>query len=218
MAAAGSHSACFGETHQGAIQDSVQLPMAGENFKTYSQLGWYLGRTHVHSQVAQIVLETYAQLKQVLPNRSYVYGETGWSQGGSFPPHKTHQNGLSVDFMVPVLDRQGKPAQLPLSASNQFGYAIDFDRQGQWTDWQVDFDALAVHLKSLHQTALTHGIAIKRVFLAPDLQPLLLATEHGPYLQQHINFNDRQAWVRHDDHYHVDFAIDCEPMGSLKHP
>ncbi|WP_223788843.1 penicillin-insensitive murein endopeptidase [Marinicella meishanensis] len=213
-----SPSVCFGKTHQGAIKHSVKLPLQGANFASYSRLGWYFSRTHVHHQVAEIMSSSHAQLAQELPDRHFIYGETGWPQGGPFKPHKTHQNGLSVDFMVPVIDQQGRPAHLPLAASNQYGYQLEFDRQGRRGDLTIDFVAFAAHLKALHQAAQVAGAGIKRVLLAPDLQPLLLTTKDGAYLQQHIAFNQRQAWVRHDDHYHVDFAITCEPLSRLSRP
>jgi hypothetical protein len=40
--------------------------------------------------------------------------------------------------------------------------------------------------------------------------PKLFATQRGAYLQQHLNFMKGKPWVRHDEHYHVDFAIPCK--------
>ena len=39
----------------------------------------------------------------------------------------------------------------------------------------------------------------------------LFATPRGAYLQQHLHFMARPAWVRHDEHYHVDFRP-CAPL------
>ena len=30
------------------------------------------------------------------------------------------------------------------------------------------------------------------------------------YLKDNIQFSKRRSWVRHDEHYHVDFAIPCK--------
>jgi penicillin-insensitive murein DD-endopeptidase len=74
----------------------------------YSVLGIDLGRSHVHSKVQQVLVDACAVLATLHPDKIYVIGESGWSIGGRFKPHRTHQYGLAVDFMVPVLDAQGK--------------------------------------------------------------------------------------------------------------
>ncbi|MGL1409600.1 penicillin-insensitive murein endopeptidase, partial [Vibrio parahaemolyticus] len=85
----------------------------GPNFTPYSRLGVALGRTHVHAQVAEIVADAYASLARRTPEIRYVYGESGWPSGGRFRPHRSHQNGLSVDFFVPVRDADGRSVALP---------------------------------------------------------------------------------------------------------
>jgi penicillin-insensitive murein endopeptidase len=206
-----ANSVCYGQTHHGSIEGAVRLPAEGDNFQVFSQLAYHLGRTHVHQQVARVMLAAYQELTLSHPETQFMYAETGWLRGGPFKPHKTHQNGLSVDFMVPVV-RSGQSVHLPINAGNRWGYGIEFDDQGRYAGYHMDFSALAAHLKALHQQAVTAGIGIRKVYLDPRLQPAVLATADGEYLRQHINFNERQAWVRHDEHYHVDFAIDCEPM------
>jgi penicillin-insensitive murein endopeptidase len=99
---AGSDSVCYGTTAKGKLEHGCRLSYHGENFTAYSLLGWRLGRTYVHCKVAEVVLAAYEELSREYPAKVFVYGETGWASGGRFKPHKTHQNGLSVDFMVPV--------------------------------------------------------------------------------------------------------------------
>jgi len=112
----GSDSICYGTTSQGKLEHGCKLPYGGEHFTAYSLLGWTLGRTYVHCKVAEVVLAAYEDLNRQHPNKVFVYGETGWASGGRFKPHKTHQNGLSVDFMVPVVDRSGRSVPLPTSS------------------------------------------------------------------------------------------------------
>jgi hypothetical protein len=38
-----------------------------------------------------------------------------------------------------------------------------------------------------------------------NLQPRLAATGAGGQVTMGLAFNKQQAWVRHDEHYHVDF-------------
>ena len=42
-------------------------------------------------------------------------------EGGWLRPHKSHQNGLSADFFVPVVDAGGRPSKLPISAVKKLG-------------------------------------------------------------------------------------------------
>ena len=47
------------------------------------------------------------------------------------------------------------------------------------------------------------------MILDPRLQPLLLETKYSKKLEDKLKFNIKEAWVRHDEHNHVDFAISC---------
>ena len=76
---------------------------------------------------APLIVEAYRELVRAAPTKRFVYGETGWKEGGRIRPHRTHQNGLSVDFMVPVLDKDGQSVPLPTNALNRFAYDIEFD-------------------------------------------------------------------------------------------
>jgi penicillin-insensitive murein endopeptidase len=114
-------SQCFGTVSKGHIEGSVKLPASGPNFSAYSTLAATAGRTHVQAKVAEIMAASYSALQVASPATVYVYGETGWPSGGRFRPHRTHQNGLSVDFFVPVRDAQGKSVPLPTSLTSRFG-------------------------------------------------------------------------------------------------
>ena len=94
-------STCYGTTAAGKLKNGVELPQKGKNFVSYSGLARAMGRTHVHSVVADIVVKAYANLSIEHPQKVFKYAETGFLKGGIFKPHKTHQIGLSVDFMVP---------------------------------------------------------------------------------------------------------------------
>ena len=205
-------SICFGTAHHGQLAHGVALPESGANFETFSSVASKLGRTHVHSTVAAIVVDAYAALATELPDRRFVYGEASRTEGGPMQPHRTHQNGTSVDFMVPVLDAAGKPAPLPISMFNKLGYGLEFDASGQLDDLRIDFVAVGAHLVALDRAARKHGSAMRRVIFAPELIARLKTTPSWPYLEQHITFMKGKPWIRHDEHYHVDFAVACQPM------
>ena len=209
---AASASICFGTSANGRVSDAVALPTQGENYGPYSSLGVTLGRTHVHQTVRDIVADAYAAAYRSMPATRFVYGETGLSTGGPFKPHRTPQNGTSVDFMVPVLDSKGKSVALPSNALNKFGYALEFDVNGKLDDLQIDFEAVAEHLYQLAEAAKRHGAPIDRVIFQKELVAQLYRTRRGTYLRTKVAFMKATPWIRHDEHYHVDFKMSCRPL------
>jgi len=207
-----AESVCHGSVAKGSLENGVKLPGQGKNFTAYSAVAASVGRTHVHSNVARVVVGAYARLEETVPDKVFVYGETGWAKGGQIKPHRTHQNGLSVDFMVPVIDAQGRSVALPTHVGNKFGYDIEFDAQGRYQTLSIDFEALAEHLYQLDAEAKRHKIGITQVILDPPYLPKLFATQRGAWMRTQLKFMKRKAWVRHDEHYHVDFAVPCKPL------
>lgn len=201
---------CYGTTSNGRLEGGVQLPDEGVNFVSYSDTAALLGRTYVHSKVKRIILSAYKMLETEAPLKVFKYAETGFKKGGQFKPHKTHRNGLSVDFMVPVVNSKGNSVHLPTHYFNQLGYAIEFDKQGRYEAYTIDFEAMAAHIVALHKAAHKHGAGLWRVIFAPKLQSYLFKTQYGTYLQKHIQFSKKPSWVRHDEHYHVDFEVKCK--------
>jgi penicillin-insensitive murein endopeptidase len=200
-------SRSIGTPSNGALEDGKRLPTAGRNFVAYSRLGALLGRNSVHSAVRDTVLEAYELLEQRAPRWHFTYGETGWPRGGRFRPHRSHQNGMSVDFMMPLWSaRSGAPVRYPASPFNKFGYGLEFDRAGALDAYRIDFEIVARHLAALDEAAKRHGLVITKVILAPEYLPLLWKTDTGKALQKKLPFMDKPAWVRHDEHYHVDFG------------
>lgn len=205
-------STCYGTTNHGRLENGVKLPDAGSNFVSYGNVPGLLGRTYVHSQVRDVIIDAYRQLETTAPGKVFKYAETGYKQGGLFKPHKTHRNGLSVDFMVPVIDKNGTSVHLPTHALNKYGYNINFDRSGRYDKYQIDYEALGAHLVALHKSARQHGIEIWRVLFDPQLQPFLYKTSYADYIKMNITIPAKRSWVRHDEHYHVDFQLECKPM------
>ncbi|WP_078082891.1 penicillin-insensitive murein endopeptidase [Microbulbifer mangrovi] len=203
-------SICYGTTSNGRLENGVQLPTSGSNFEGYSLVARLAGRTYVHSQVSEIILAAYKDLEDKNPEKVFKYAEMGFEEGGQFKPHKTHRNGLSADFMVPVTDKSGSSVHLPTSPLNKFGYEIEFDNYGVYEDFTIDYEAMAAHIVALHKESVKRGFDLWRVIFDPKLQPKLLETTHGEYLSKNIQLSKKRSWVRHDEHYHVDFAIPCK--------
>lgn len=206
----GKPSACFGSVVGGRLENGKRLAFSGENFRAYHVLGFLTGRTFVHGLVKDAVEDAYKALAVRNPELQFVYGETGWPFGGRFRPHRSHSNGTAVDFMVPLRDGTGKVAQVRVSAFNKLGYGVNFDDEGRRDGVVIDFSAIAEHLMALNEAAKLRGIAIGRVIFEPTLQGHLFAASKDQSLKTVVPFMDKPAWVRHDQHYHVDFVVPCK--------
>jgi len=203
-------SICHGAATGGSLQAGRRLPYSGANYRAYSFVGYLLGRTFVHSAVRNAMRDAYAELSESHPELRFVYAETGWPWGGKFAPHRTHANGTSVDFHVPVRTLDGRVSELPTSPFDLYGYAVEFDRSGRAGAHTIDFEAMALHLLALDRAARAHGIRIRRVIFDVGLQPRLAASQSGARAMSRLAFNTQQAWVRHAEHYHVDFDVPCQ--------
>src|ERR1043165_9057355 len=82
LSANAAESVCFGTSSSGQLKDGVALPESGPNFTPYSSLGVLLGRTYVHARVAAVVSAAYEALQTSAPGKVFVYGESGWKEGG----------------------------------------------------------------------------------------------------------------------------------------
>jgi penicillin-insensitive murein endopeptidase len=202
-------SICHGDVVSGRLERGRRLLYSGENYRAYSFLGFLLGRTFLHSAVRDSMSDAYAELSKSHPDLRFVYGESSWAWGGSFWPHKSHANGTAADFFVPVRSVDGAVSELPTWPWNLFGYAVQFDAAGRSGSSMIDFEAMALHLLALERAARSRGIGIRRIIFDISLQPRLTATGSGAHVVRLLTFNRQQAWVRHDEHYHVDFAVPC---------
>lgn len=199
-------SRSIGTPAEGALEFGKRLPSRGPNFRAYSDVGALIGRNAVHGRVRDTVLEAYARLATDIPDAAFVYGETGWPSGGSFKPHRTHENGMAVDFFVPVRDSHGHAHRVPTHAFNRYGYDLEFDADGRMQDYRIDFEAMAAHLRALQDAARRNGLDVQVVIFDKTLRRALFASEGGRELEQSLRFSRREPWVRHDEHYHVVFV------------
>jgi len=212
MNAASLESVCYGTTSNGYLVGGVKLPKSGNNYITYSHIAYGLGRTYVHSIVRDITVKAYEKLEVEQPKKVFMYAETGFKKGGLFKPHKTHQTGLSVDFMTPVTNQKNESVHLPTNPLNKFGYNIEFNGKGEYENYRIDYEAMAAHIVMLHKETKSLSYDIWRVIFDPSLQSGLFKTKYKNYLQSNISFSKKRSWVRHDEHYHIDFSIPCEKL------
>ena len=199
-------SQSFGHVSNGRIEHSKRLPFNGDNFTSYSLIGYFGGRTFVHEKVKHIILDAYETCQSSCPQTSFVIGETGTRYGGLFVPHTAHQNGLSADFMVPLI-KEGKTFQNH-HLFNFWGYALWFDQKGveQNSNAQIDFEAMAKHLIALDKAAKGQGLVIQKIVFNPSLSKHLFAGSYGEKIRK-MPFSQQLEVIPYDNHYHVDFGF-----------
>jgi penicillin-insensitive murein endopeptidase len=101
---------------------------------------------------------------------------------------------------------------LPASVFNKFGYGIEFVGTGLYRNLHIDYSAMAKHLLALKQAANRYGVKIVRVIFDNELQKQLFKTPEAASLRAELVFSTKKPWVRHDEHYHVDFMVSCAPI------
>jgi len=207
---AAAESGCYGTSSNGRLERGIQIPKTGPNYRPYSSLAVTLGRTYIHSSVGRAIVEAYRNLEKSAPEKEFVYGESGWKEGGRMRPHRTHRNGTAVDFMVPVMDKVGRSVPLPTGPLNKFGYSLEFTQDAVIDGLEIDFEALSARLYELSKAAEKLGIPISRVIFEKAYIPRLYKTSHGDYMRKSIPFMAGEPWIRHDEHYHIDFAVRCK--------
>src|SRR6266511_2539013 len=136
---------------------------------------------------------------------------SSWARPAGHPvagsgPHRSHQNGMAVDVFMPVQTRSGEAATLATWPWNKFGYGLEFDERGEMGDLRIQFESVAAFLLEVDAQAHQRGLRIGRVIIAPEFVPLLLETPSGHRLGALSDrFTRKPVWVRHDEHFHIDF-------------
>jgi len=199
-------SQIFGTSVNGYVEHAHPIPPWGTGFHTYSILGSALGRQYLDLRVRDALVAAFAARHVADPASLFVTGESGWPHGGRFRPHKSHENGTSVDIFMPLLDSRGEHVSMQTWPWDKFGYGHEFDARGNLDELHIDFEALAAFLLELDAQSRAHGLRIWRVIVAPEYVPLVLQTQSGQKLGALGDLLTRKpSWVRHDEHFHVDF-------------
>ena len=197
-------SISHGKVSNGHIENAKRVPMRGANYTTYTFWGYLLGRTYAHERVKHTILDAYTACQKSCPETRFVLGEIGSRHGGPFLPHRTHRNGLSVDFMTPF-QKNGK-AYTGNTLGKLWGYGWELDQKGETAKVRIDYEIMARHLLALEASAKANGLRIQKVIFDPVLRPFLLASPSGKKIR-HLPFTKNRVIVRHDDHYHIDFEV-----------
>lgn len=205
-------SKSIGKVGNGKLENAWLIPYSGENFKYFSFISYYLMKNgYIHSKVYDALLDAYKICKQTCPETYFRLMECANKKGGKMAIHNTHQNGMSVDFMVPKV-KNGKPSQW-LDKIGLLSYLLEFTNDGKSKinkGIEIDFETMGKHILALDKAARKNGLRIKMVILKIELKDDFYKTTSGKKVKQKGIYFARHLtkWVNkvHDDHYHIDFA------------
>jgi penicillin-insensitive murein DD-endopeptidase len=205
-------SKSLGTVSKGTLENGKLIPFKGENFRYFDTLSYISGRAFLNENVKQTVLETYKDLERQLPERRFFVMESSNKNGGELFPHRSHQNGLSIDFMMPLI--KGNKEYYGLDTIGKDHYWLEFDNNGKYSkdkSVSIDFDLVARHILLLDKYARDHKLKIAKVIIKTELKGKLFATSNGQKLKGSgiyiVNSLTPLINSLHDDHYHIDFEI-----------
>lgn len=205
-------SVSLGTVGNGKLRNGKLMPFSGENFQYFDTTSYVSDRAFVHEKVRSAALGAYKELSKSVPDRKFFLMECSHEAGGRLIPHFTHQNGMSIDFMSPVLKNNQ-----PYYGIDTIGiphYWLDFDASGKYSgdkSVSIDFDLIAQHILALDNNAGKNGLRIQKVILKMELHDEFFKTPNGKKVKQRgIYFAQKLTPLVnsvHDDHYHVDFEL-----------
>ena len=205
-------SSSHGHVSKGQLKHGRLIPFSGENFIYFDSSSYLSGRAFGHEKVVNTITQSFESFENSYPKRTFRVMELSNEHGGKIFPHRTHQNGLSVDLMMPLI----KDGEI-YTKEDDTGiahYVLDFNDSGQLTEdpsVSIDFELVAAHILQLEKAARKNGLKIKKVIINTNLKDELFATESGKKLKQSGVYIVRNLEPLindlHDDHYHVDFEI-----------
>ena len=205
-------SASIGTVGNGSLKHAKLMPYKGKNFIYFDRKSYLAGRGFMNGLLLSSVLDTYDSLSRVLPHHYFNIMECSNEVGGEMFPHKTHQNGMSIDFMMPKL-KNDKP-YYGLDTIGASHYALNFDDDGKYTrdpSITIDFNLVARKILLFDYFARKNGLNIFKVIIKIEFKDELFATEYGKILKESgiyvVQGLSPLINRLHDDHFHLDFGF-----------
>jgi len=136
--------------------------------------------------------------------------ECSHQKGGKLAPHRTHQNGTSVDLMMPKVKNTKPYTDLDDLGSRH--YFLNFTNQGRLdTDSSVhiNFEAVASMIMCMNKGAKLYGYKVSKVIIKIEYKELLFSGPIGQKLKSSgiyiVKNLGSQVNAFHDEHIHLDF-------------
>jgi len=199
-----------GTVSNGKLSNAVLFPPKGNNYNYFAEKSYLKGRAFVNSEVKDILLDALASLENIVPDQQFQIMEISHEHGGPIWPHKTHQKGTSVDFMLPKI----KDGKINYSLDNKgvSHYFLTANDAGLYENSggvYINFESAAKEILAFNEAAISQGWKIKKVILKIELLGNLLKTPSGKKLKARNVYFAKQLSKKvndlHDDHFHIDF-------------
>ncbi len=199
-----------GTVSNGSLENGKLIPFSGSNYQYFDTTSYLMGRGFMNDKVKTTILSTYQRCETEIANRKFFIMECSNKNGGKIWPHKTHQNGLSVDFMMPLVKDHQPYYELDYKGGEH--YLLEFDYEGKYLkdpSIEIDFEVIARHVLLLEEEAKKEGLHIKKVIIHTELKDELFAGKYGQQLKNSDIYVVKALTplinALHDDHYHIDF-------------
>ena len=212
-------SKSLGSVGNGQLENPYLLPWSGKNFRYFSPISYFIfDNGYTHSKVHNTLLEAYKICEQTCPGIQFRVMECSDKKGGKLMIHRTHQNGMSIDFMSPKKkpgqQQNGKDKQSKLfDLLGMWHYLLEFSNAGKLNGSKkisIDFETMGQHILALDKAARNNGLRIKKVIFKIELKGDFYTPSGKKVQQKGIYFARALPPFTnkvHDDHYHVDFEI-----------
>jgi len=200
----------IGTVSKGKLNHGKLFPFYGDNFSYFDSRSYLNHRAFTSDAVLSTILASYQDMKSIADKRHFYLMELSNKEGGQIYPHRTHQNGLSADFMMPML--KDNAPYIGLDTLGIDHYWLKFNNKGEYSEdksVKVDFELIAKHILNLEKNARKNGLKISKVIIKIEFKDELFSSAAGQrlknsgiYVVQNLSklINDI-----HDDHYHIDF-------------
>lgn len=196
----------------GSLVNGKTFPYTGNNFHYFSKESYVKERAFLNHRVKALVLESYQDLQEQSPEQKFGIMECSKKNGGKISGHRTHQNGLSIDFMSQK--NRNNQSYYGLDHIGAKHYLLAFNNQGELisdTSVKIDFEMMGQHILALHKKAKKHHLKVKKVILKKELKDDLYKNSSGTEIKKkeiYITMNlPSKINEAHDDHYHIDFEV-----------
>lgn len=199
-----SLSESIGRAARGRLKNGLALPM-GQHVNVISEDD---GKNYGTAELVAMLEHSAARVSELFPGVRLTVGDLSKAGGGHLGSHRSHRSGRDVDVGFYFTDEHGHPVQ-----GQRF---VHFDAQGVGVESRTND---VVHFDARRNWALLQamiefeGSRLQYVFVAPRLQPLLLAEaerQGAPQalIQRATDLMSHYA-SGHDNHFHV--RIHCPP-------
>ncbi|NRA13654.1 MAG: penicillin-insensitive murein endopeptidase, partial [Crocinitomicaceae bacterium] len=167
----------IGSVSRGSLENGTLIPFSGSNFMYFDTASYLSGRAFTHHLVAQTIINTFKSFEANGKKRKFRIMEFSNEYGGKMFPHRTHQNGMSVDMMMPLM-KDGKP-YYDLDDLGAMHYLLEFNKEGQYindTTISIDFQMAAEEINMMRNEASALGLNMTKVIFNTDLRDELFDT------------------------------------------